>query len=225
MAFNLKIEIPPDQIEALRQKLNPKELQRALWTAANKVAAKTKTSIVKAFVDETGIARKYILKVISLKKTNSAQKPAIVSIKQKSLPLLALKASYSKRRGGVVVKLGSLSSQTFKHAWVGATEVGHAGLKYRAVFESFGPKIAMKKGRYAGAMTKAKKGKLSVPILRRQIHELFAPSILTQWYSEPGLEQREYEKAMEEFPRILASQVEYVISKRTPPDDTGDLDG
>lgn len=224
MAFQLSITIPPDQIERLRVILNPKELERAVWTAANKIAAKTKTSIIKAFVDQTGMQKKYIIDVISMKKTNSVSKPAVVSIKQKSLPLLALKATYSKKRGGVVVKLGSLSSQTFRHAFVGATEVGHAGTKHKAVFESFGPKIPMLKGRYAGRMIKVgpRKGQ---PLLRRQIHELFAPSILTQWYSEPGMEEREYEKAMQDFPRILDSQVQYVLSKRKPPEDTESLYG
>ena len=224
MAVQLSIQIPPDQLLALREILNPKELDRAVFTACNKLLAKTKTSVVKAIVEETGIARKYILDILSVKRTNSAQKPAVLTLKQKSLPLLALRASYSSRRGGVVVKLGSLASQTFKHAFVGATEVGHGGVAHKAVFESFGPKIQMAKGRYAGAVIKRgpRKGQ---PILRRQIKELFAPSILTQWYSDPALEQREYEKAMADFPTILASQVQYVLSRRTPPDETEALDG
>lgn len=224
MAVQLSIKIAPDQLDALRGVLTAKELNRAVFTACNKLLGKTRTSVIKAIADETGIARKYILDAISVKKTSSAQTPAVLTIKQKSLPLLALKASYSAKRGGVVVKLGGLANQTFKHAFVGATEVGHGGTKHKAVFESFGPKIAMQKGRYAGAVIKRgpRKGQ---PILRRQIKELFAPSILTQWFSGPELEQQEYEKAMEEFPRILASQVQYVLSRRVPPEDTEDLDG
>jgi hypothetical protein len=174
---DLKIEIDPKDKREVKELLAsiPNGAAKALLAAVNKTAPTGKSMIAQKLGHEIGTGKTAILRHTFVNKATQGHPTATIKVKSRPINLIYFYAK--KTATGIVAKLAGQAKQ-FPHDFISPGLSGN-----RLVFERFGAKRKMTKGRYTGKMRQPLQ---AVPGMSAQELYVKTPGVAQEVYAELG---------------------------------------